>query len=169
MQIYRIVFFMINSIMLGVALLLQHNVNDNYAVLFNKIDENYMSNLLLHFQFVTLLKDPVDSWTKAMAKIAEDAVHRMFDYLPMVDSSKRLDKELLLECLVRGKSSSKFLAEIKNKKRAPGRQIHVKQSKDPYLTSDLFELPLVVQDNSFYNIIKFKPDTDGFQDDFYHR
>ena len=104
-----------------------------------------------------------------MAKIAEDAVHRMFDYLPMIDSSKRLDKELLLECLVKGKSSSKFLAEIKNKKKAPGRQIHVKQSKDPYLTSNLFELPLVVHDNSFYNIIKFKPDTDGCQDDFYHR
>ena len=145
MQIYRIVMFMINSLILDV------------------------SNLLLHFQFVTLLKDPVDSWTKAMAKIAEDAVHRMFDYLPSVDSSKRLDKELLLECLVKGKSSSKFLAEIKNKKKAPGRQIHVKQSNDPYLTSDLFELPLVAYDSSFYNIIKFKPGTDGYQDHFYHR
>ena len=104
-----------------------------------------------------------------MAKIAEDAVHRMFDYLPRVDGSKKLDKELLLECLVKGKSSSKFSAEIKNKKRAPGRQIRVKQSNDPYLTSDLFELPLVAYDNSFYNIIKFKPGTDGWQDNFYHR
>ena len=118
---------------------------------------------------MTLLKDPEDSWTKAMAKIAEDAVHRMFDHLPRVDGSKKLDKELLLECLVKGKSSSKFSAEIKNKKRAPGRQIRVKQSNDPYLTSDLFELPLVAYDNSFYNIIKFKPGTDGRQDNFYHR
>ena len=106
-----------------------------------------------------------------MAKIAEDAVHRMFDYLPRVDGSKKLDKELLLECLAKGKSSSKFSAEIKNKKRAPGRQIQVKQSNQikSYLTSDLFELPLVACDNSFYNIIKFKPGTDGRQDDFYHR
>ena len=120
---------------------------------------------------MTLLKDPEDSWTKAMAKIAEDAVHRMFDYLPMVDGSKRLDEELLLECLVKGRSSSKFLAEIKNKKRDPGRQINVKQSNQikSYLTSNLFELPLVAKDNSFYNIIKFKPGTAGCQDDFYHR
>ena len=129
-----------------------------------------MSNVLIHFQIVTLLKDPEDSWTKAMAKIAEDAVHRMFDHLSRVEGSKKLDKELLLECLVEGKSSSKFSAEIKNKKRYPGRQVYVKQSSDPYLTSDLFELPLVVHDNSLYNIIKFKPGTDGCQDlDFYHR
>ena len=119
---------------------------------------------------MTLLKDPVDSWTKAMAKIAEDAVHRMFDHLSRVEGSRKLDKELLLECFVKGRSSSKFYAEIKNKKRDPGRQIYVKQSNDPYLTSDLFELPLVVHENSFHNIIKFKPGTDGCQDfEFYHR
>ena len=78
---------------------------------------------------MTLLKDPVDSWTKAMAKIAEDAVHRMFDHLSRVEGSRKLDKELLLECFVKGRSSSKFYAEIKNKKRDPGRQIYVKQSK----------------------------------------
>ena len=137
-------------------------ISDNYGVLINKIDKNDVSNLLFHFQIVTLLKQTEDSWTEAIAKIAEDAVYRMFDHLSRVEGSKKLDKELLFECLVNGKSSSKFSPR-------PGRQIYVKQSNEPYLTSDLFELPLVVYNNSSYNIIKFKPGTDGCKDSFYHR
>ena len=34
------------------------------------------------FQILTLLKDPEDSWTKAVSKIAEDVVHRIFDHIP---------------------------------------------------------------------------------------
>ena len=123
---------------------------------------------MIHFQIVTLLQDPQDSWTKAMAKIAEDAVHRMFDHLSRLEGSKKLDKELLLECLVEGKSSSKFSAEIKNKKRYPGRQIYVKQSKDAFLTSELFEKPLVVWQKFNENFIL--PCTENVDEEkYFHR
>ena len=79
-----------------------------------------------------------------MSKVAEDVVHRIFDYIPNVSPDQKLDKELLIKCFLNGHSSSKASSIIMKRKLHPGRQIYVKQSADPYLTSDLFDKPLVV-------------------------
>ena len=79
-----------------------------------------------------------------MSKVAEDVVHRIFDYIPNESPDQKLDKELLIKCFLNGHSSSKATSIIMKRKLHPGRQIYVKQSADPYLTSDLFDKPLVV-------------------------
>ena len=79
-----------------------------------------------------------------MSKVAEDVVHRIFDHIPNESPHQELDKELLIKCFLNGHSSSKASSIIMKRKLHPGRQIYVKQSADPYLTSDLFDKPLVV-------------------------
>ena len=98
-----------------------------------------------------------------MSKIAEDVVHRIFDHIP--NESPRLDKEFLINCFLKGHSSSKASSIISNSLQAsavdkrvkmklhPGRQIYVKQSDKPFLTSDLFEKPLVVWQKGNENLI----------------
>ena len=95
-----------------------------------------------------LLKDPVDSWTKAMSKLAEDVVCRIFDYLltEMAESeSNEVDKDVLLKSFVNGKSTSKSPDLLPSAmKKHVGKQIYVKKSKKPFQTADLFENPLVI-------------------------
>ena len=79
-----------------------------------------------------------------MSKVAEDVVHRIFDHIPNESPDQKLDKEFLIKCFLNGHSSSKASSIIRKRKLHPGREINVKQSADPYLTSDLFDKPLVV-------------------------
>jgi hypothetical protein len=92
-----------------------------------------------------------------MSKVAEDVVHRIFDHIPNESPDhQKVDKEFLINCFLKGHSSSKASSIISNSLQAtavdkrvkmklhPGRQIYVKQSKDAFLTSELFEKPLVV-------------------------
>ena len=89
-----------------------------------------------------------------MSKVAEDVVHKMFDHIPKESpEQKRLDKEFLIKCFLNGHSSSKASSITMQRKLHPGRQIEVKQSKNPYLTSDLFEKPLVVWQKCNENLI----------------
>ena len=88
-----------------------------------------------------------------MSKVAEDVVHRIFDYIPKESPDQKLDKELLIKCFLKGQSSSKASSIILKQKLHPGRQIYVKQSDKPFLTSDLFENPLVVWQKCNENLI----------------
>ena len=97
---------------------------------------------------MVLLNDPVDSWTKAMSKLAEDVVCRIFDYLltEMAESeSNEVNKDVLLKSFVNGKSTSKspdLLPSVM--KKHVGKQIYVKKNKKPFQTADLFENPLMI-------------------------
>ena len=100
-----------------------------------------------------------------MSKVAEDVVHRIFDHIPNESPDQKVDKELLIKCFLKGRSSSKASSIILNSLQAtavdrcvkmklhPGRQIYVKQSDKPFLTSDLFENPLVVWQKCNENLI----------------
>ena len=92
-----------------------------------------------------------------MSKVSEDVVHRIFDCIPNESSDQKLDKELLIKCFLKGHSSSKASSIVKQMKLRPklhpGREIYVKQSDKPFLTSDLFENPLVVWQKCNENLI----------------
>ena len=94
-----------------------------------------------------------------MSKVAEDVVHRIFDHIPNESPDQKLGKELLIKCFLKGRSSSKASSIIRKSgsslqmKLHPGRQINVKQSKDAFLTSELFENPLVVWRTDKKNLI----------------
>ena len=88
-----------------------------------------------------------------MSKVAEDVVHRIFDHIPNESPDQKIDKELLIKCFLKGQSSSKASSIILKQKLHPGRQIYVKQSKDAFLTSELFENPLIVWQKDKKNLI----------------
>ena len=100
-----------------------------------------------------------------MSKVAEDVVHRIFDHIPIESPDKHIDKEFLINCFLKGHSSSKASSIISNSLQAtavdkrvkmklhPGRQIYVKQSKEALLTSELFEKPLVIWRRDKKNLI----------------
>ena len=115
-----------------------------------------------------------------MSKIAEDVVHRIFDHIPIESPDKHIDKEFLINCFLKGHSSSKASSIISNSLQAsavdkrvkmklhPGRQIYVKQSKDAFLTSELFEKPLVVWQKFNENFIL--PCTENVDEEkYFHR
>ena len=92
-------------------------------------------------------------------------MHRIFDHIPNESPDQKIDKELLIKCFLKGRSSSKASSIILNSLQAtaedrcvkmklhPGRQIYVKHSEKPFLTSDLFENPLVVWQKCNENLI----------------
>ena len=94
-----------------------------------------------------------------MSKVAEDVVYRIFDHIPNESPDQKVDKEFLIKCFLSGHSSSKASSIIRKSgnslqmKLHPGRQIYVKQSKDAFLTSELFEKPLVVWQTGNKNLI----------------
>ena len=64
-------------------------------------------------QFLYLLRQPQDAWTKVLRKVASDIVHRIFDAFSKEDISanQNLTKELFLQCFQQGKSSSEHFLE----------------------------------------------------------
>ena len=70
--------------------------------------------IFLHYnyQFLTLIKNPIDAWSKAMWKIAKDVVNRIFDALPSVEEEKSLTKDLLIRCFLQGKSDARPLKAV---------------------------------------------------------
>ena len=94
-----------------------------------------------------------------MSKISEDIVYRIFDHIPNESPDQKVDKEFFIKCFLKGHSSSKASSIIRKSgssqqmKLHPGRQIYVKQSKDAFLTSELFEKPLVVWQTDKKNLI----------------
>ena len=88
-----------------------------------------------------------------MSKVAEDVVHKIFDFIPNESPDQKVDKEFLIKCFLKGHSSSKASSIMSKRKLYPGREIYVKQSEKPFLTSDLFENPIVVWQKGKVNLI----------------
>ena len=84
----------------------------DYILSWHQISENFI--LFSPFQILTILKNPFDSWTKAMSKVAEDVVHRIFDHIPNESPDQTVDKELLIKCFLNGHSSSKASSIVKH-------------------------------------------------------
>ena len=100
--------------------------------------------IFLSFQFLNILEYPEDCWTNILQKIADDTVYRIFDYLPRLENSEKMDKSVLLTCFTNGNSKP----NIKSRKGNPGRKILIKNSDKPILTSEIFENPLMVYKRS---------------------
>ena len=98
----------------------------------------------------------------------KDVMHGIFDYIPNESSDQKLDKELLIKCYLKGYSSSSITVK---RKLHPGREIYMKQTADPYLTSDLFDKPLVVwQTGNEQNELFIAPYTENINEGkYFHR
>ena len=100
-----------------------------------------------NFQMISLLKHPVDAWSKAMWKMASETVARIFDVMPMIeDEEKTLKKDHLIQCFLLGKSGAKHLKTITNLSSQTGRQILVNDGKTEkeYLSSNLINKPIPI-------------------------
>ena len=103
--------------------------------------------------------------------MSKDVVHRIFDYIPNESPDQKLDKDLLIKFFLKGYSSSKVSSIIMKRKLHPGREIYVRQSADPYLTSDLFHKHLVVwQTGNEQNELFIAPYTENIDEGkYFHR
>ena len=110
-------------------------------------------------QILQLLKSPKDAWTRIVRKIANDAVHRIFDHFKNeeISSEKRLTKELFLQCFQNGKSTSRKIKGLTNwGDTHVGREILVinnKKESEKVFTSHLFKksIPVAIRDNQYFS------------------
>jgi hypothetical protein len=65
------------------------------------------------FQMLTVVENSKDCWTNVLFKVAEDVVHRIFDFLLSHewDEHEKLEKDLITECFVKGRSKGKFISQ----------------------------------------------------------
>ena len=99
---------------------------------------------------IWLLKDPIDTWTKAMRKMGSDTVTRIFDIIALIDDeNKSLKKDHLIQCFLLGKSNTNYLKAITKKTFHPGKQILVRDGKEEkeYLSSNLINQPVAIYKN----------------------
>ena len=102
------------------------------------------SNIFLNYniQFCHLLKEPKQSWTRAMKTLAKDSVHRIFDQLAK-EEFDTLSQDLITDCFLKG--NSKFMDWSTLGKSVikgglyRGETIETQQGK--LTTADLFEKP----------------------------
>ena len=68
--------------------------------------------LFQKFQMLTVVENSKDCWTNVLFKVAEDVVHRIFDFLLSHewDEHEKLEKDLITECFVKGRSKGKFIS-----------------------------------------------------------
>ena len=98
-------------------------------------------------QFCHLLKKPKRPGERAMKKMAKDSVHRIFDQLAN-EEFEIFDKELIIDCFLKGKSKGSFFDKIRNKLpkvlsgKSLGGKLKHSESKNNFSTQDLFEIPL---------------------------
>lgn len=95
-----------------------------------------------NIQFIHLLQDLTDSWSKAMKKLAKDSVYRVFDQLSKEDPQS-LTKELVLKCFVHGDSQRKYSNVVFGKTDVGG-QIKIKEAD--FRTADLFTKPALTHE-----------------------
>ena len=62
---------------------------------------------------LTVVENSKDCWTNVLFKVAEDVVHRIFDFLLSHewDEHEKLEKDLITECFVKGRSKGKFISQ----------------------------------------------------------
>ena len=95
-----------------------------------------------NIQFCYLLNDPIDSWTKAMRKLAEDSVHRIFDQLSREDDGTSLTKAMIIDCFLKGRSERSSVFKLVSKRKwFVGGEIKTK-NRGTYHTSDLLKKPV---------------------------
>ena len=94
-----------------------------------------------NIQFCHLLSDLIDSWTKAMTKMAEDSVDRIFEQLSKEDDTDiEVTKAMIIDCFLKGRSEKKYTKIVKGKLYAGG-EIKTK-NHGTLLTSELLGKPL---------------------------
>ena len=119
-----------------------------------------------NYQFVNLLKSPVDSWSKVMWKLAADVVYRMFDGLANIEEHQNLTKDLIIKCVLMGQSNTTnyFTAAVKRTKHL-GKQIKVKKGTEEknLSASKLIERPQVLYklDDIWFSKVETKEENRG--------
>ena len=129
-----------------------HKLTGNFDVLNPKCYKPVMSafgEIFIHhnLQFVHLLdaKKLDFHWKKAMHKLADDSVTKVFDGFKEIQKNNEdlpleFSEEFIIECFLKGDSKGDVFDKLKSK--LSGKSLGGKLTDD-FFTQDLFEMPLV--------------------------
>ena len=140
------------------------NPNDNWI----KLIADTSADIFIHFniQFNHLLNgDSLHfSWDKLIFKIAKDSIFRVFNGLEAIKSDNmnhqpKLNKSLLIDCFLEGKSDGGLFSMATNKARGG-------KLNDQYKTEKLIEKPSIKKDGTIFSD---KDSTIHIKEKYYYR